>query len=134
MCIFALLRAHRYHNAGKADWLIKPLDDRDSTYIRRTVKAGCRRLKKSQSRVTELIGNHKFCDTNPLPTIKHSFYSSRSKIKNITDSVKKQVRHSKFDQGNLLAYSEKWRTNSSLYFVPMYVDIKKCFFCSILSL
>ena len=104
MCIFELLGAHRYHNAGKTDWLIKPLDDRVSTYIRRTVKAGCcRRLKKLQSRVTELIDNHKFCDTNPLPTIKHRFYSSRSKIKNITDSVKKEVRHSKFDQGNLMA-------------------------------
>ena len=40
-----LLGSHRYHNVGEAAWLMEPLDDRVSAYIRKSVK-GCRRPKE----------------------------------------------------------------------------------------
>ena len=59
------LESHRYHNAGKAAWLMEPLDDRVSAYIRKAVKSGCKRLKELQSRVKEIVRNHIFFDENP---------------------------------------------------------------------
>ena len=57
---FVLLGAHRYHNAGEAARLMETLDDSVSTYIRRTVKSGCRRAKESQSKVKEFVCNQIF--------------------------------------------------------------------------
>ena len=51
------LESHRYHNAGEAAWLMEPLDDRVSAYIRKAGRSGCRRPKELQSRVKEFIRN-----------------------------------------------------------------------------
>ena len=64
--------------------------------------------------------------------IRHGSYPRKRKIKNIIKSVKKEVRHSKIDQQNVMAHTEKWGGNASIYFMPKYVDIEKCFFYSIL--
>ena len=58
------LESHRYHNAGEATWLMKPLDDRVSAYIRKAVKSGCRRPKELQLRVKEFVRNQIFSDEN----------------------------------------------------------------------
>ena len=40
--------------------------------------------------------------------IRHGSYPRKRKIKNIIKSVKKEVRHSKIDQQNVMAHTEKW--------------------------
>ena len=60
MCNCVLLGVYRYNNAGEAAWLIKPFDKRVSTYIRRTVKPGCRRPKEFQSKIKEFVCNQIF--------------------------------------------------------------------------
>ena len=125
MCNCVLLKAHPYHNAGEAAWLIEPLDGRVSAYIKRSVESGCRSPKGLQSRVKEFVCNQIFFDINPPPTIRRRFYPSRRKTKNIFNSVKKEVRNSKIDQENLMAYTEKWRKNESIYYMPKYVDVEK---------
>ena len=125
MCNCVLLGAHPYHNAGEAAWLIEPLDGRVSAYIKRSVESGCTSPKELQSTVKEFVCNQIFFDINPPSTIRRRFYLSRRKIKNIFNSVKKEVRNSKIDQENLMGYTEKWRKNESIYFMPKYVDIEK---------
>ena len=101
------LESFRYHNAGEAAWLMEPLDDRVSAYIRKAVKSGCRRPKELQSRVKEFVLNEIFFDENPPPSIRRRFYPNRRKVKNIVNSIKQEARHSKINQGNLMALTEK---------------------------
>ena len=56
----------------------------------------------------EFVCSQILFDTNPAPMIRHGSYPRRRKIKNIIKSVKKEVRHSKINQQNVMAHTEKW--------------------------
>ena len=112
-----LLGSHRYHIVGEAAWLIEPLDDRVSAYIRKSVK-GCRRPKELQSRAKEFVRNQIFFQENPPPSIRLRFYPNTRKEKNIVNSIKQEVRHSKIDQENLMALTENWRKSANTHFTP----------------
>ena len=56
----------------------------------------------------EFVCSQILFDTNPAPMIRRGSYPRRRKIKNIIKSVKKEVRHSKINQQNVMAHTEKW--------------------------
>ena len=75
-----LLGSHRYHNVGEAAWLIEPLDDRVSAYIRKSVK-GCRRPKELQSRAKEFVVIKYFFKKIRPPLSDSDFIQIRAKKK-----------------------------------------------------
>ena len=109
------LESHRYHNSGEAALLMEPLDKRVSAYIRKTVKSGWRRPKELQSRIKEFVRNQILFDENP-PSLRRRFYLNMRKVKNIVNSIKQEVRHSKIDQENLMALTENWEKSANIHF------------------
>lgn len=114
---FFTLGSHLYHNSGEAAFLIEPLDERVDSYLRQTIRHGCRKAKELQSRVKEFVTTRLFNDDDDLPpSIRRRFFPNRRKIKNIMHSVRGEVRRSKIDQENLSHLIEKWERKANIYF------------------
>ena len=107
-----------YHNTGEAAFLIEPLDERISEYLKKIIRSGCRRPKELQSRADEFVREKIFSTENPPNILRRKFRPNRRKIRNIINSVKNEIRFSKVDQENVNHLKKDWESEGTVFFQP----------------
>lgn len=92
---------HKFHHTGEAAYLIEPLDERVSEFLKKSIRSGYKRPKDLQRRPKEFVDEQLFPGDPPQQRYRRKFYPNRRKIKNVIYSVKNELRFSKVDQENL---------------------------------
>jgi len=109
------LGIHKFHHSGEASWLIEPLDERVSIYLKKCIRNGCKKPKDLKHRGREYVKEHIFHGEQHPSYLRRRFFPSRKKIKNLIYSVKSELRHSKIDQENLEHLIKEWENDASIH-------------------
>jgi len=112
-----------YHNVGEAAYLAEPLDDRIVSYLKKTIRGGCRNVKDFQSRADEFVKTYLFFGERPPESYRRRFRPNRKKVKNLITAVKNEQCFSKDDQQNVIHLIEGWKKWNNVYFNPRYENI-----------
>lgn len=111
---------HRFHNTGIAAGIIEPLDDRISSFLKKIIRGGCRRVKELESRALDFVKEELFHGESNPSVYRSRFYPERKKIRNLITFVKVESRYSKIDQENVALLASNCN-NADIRFIPRFV-------------
>ncbi|XP_066929846.1 calcium-responsive transcription factor-like [Clytia hemisphaerica] len=95
--------AHKFHEAGKADWLVEPLDKQVEKYLRSEIRKGCIRNQELQQRGVDYVKNVLFSNEVPPNEERRRFFPNKKKIKNLIASEKRKMKtESDLQQQNVM--------------------------------